>query len=252
MTSDSAPPKLKANSNRDGQDEQDKELVFLSCSSCPSLLISSSVKSFLVLFSLVLFSACQSQTGSGDGAESRGVIVVNAPASGEVRRVLVREGMAVNEGAPIVEIAVRLEGQSAPPPAQAEDPQKRAAQNIQSAQVEVEAARADVVRKEVEVQRLTPLVASGDAPQAQLDGARAEFEKAQRRLQQAQSNAQNAQSGIASARQQAQTPSAPIQTFTEQIVTARASSGGTLSAINARVGERVTAGQPLATLRANQ
>jgi multidrug resistance efflux pump len=161
--------------------------------------------------------------------------------------------MTVEEGMPIVEIAVRTEVQNAPQQPQAEDPQKRAAQTIQSANAEVEAARSDVVRKEVEVQRLTPLVASGDAPQAQLDGARAEFERAQRRLQQAQSSAQSAQSGIATARQQSQTtPGAPVQTFTEQIVTARASSAGTLSVINTRVGERVTAGQPLATLRAEQ
>jgi multidrug resistance efflux pump len=185
------------------------------------------------------------------GAESRGVIIVNAPATGEVRRVLVREGMSINEGTPIVEIAVRTETESAPQ-TPAEDPQARAARNIQSSQAEVEAARADVVRKEVEVQRLTQLVASNDAPQAQLDGARAEFERAQRRLQQAQSAAQNAQSGIATARQQSQNASIPTKTFSEQIVAARASSAGTVSVVNAQVGQRVTAGQPLATLRAEQ
>jgi multidrug resistance efflux pump len=205
----------------------------------------------LVLFIIVFSSACQSQTGSDTSEEGRGVIIVNAPATGEVRRVLVREGMSINEGTPIVEIAVRTETQSAPQ-TPAEDPQARAARNIQSAQAEVEAARADVVRKEVEVQRLTSLVASNDAPQAQLDGARAEFERAQRRLQQAQSSAQNAQSGIATARQQSQNSSIPAQTFTEQIVAARASSAGTVSVINAQVGQRVTAGQPLATLRADQ
>jgi biotin carboxyl carrier protein len=109
-----------------------------------------------------------------------------------------------------------------------------------------------VIRKEVEVQRLTQLVASNDAPQAQLDGARAEFERAQRRLQQAQSSAQSAQSGIATARQQSQKSSTTTQTFSEQIVAARASSAGTVSVVNAQVGQRVTAGQPLATLRAEQ
>jgi multidrug resistance efflux pump len=204
----------------------------------------------LAVLALVVSSACQSQTGS-DSADARGIIIVNAPAAGEIRRVLVREGMAVNEGAPIVEISVRVEGPSATP-SQTEDPQARAARTTQAAQAEIEAARADVIRKEVEVQRLTPLVASGDAPQAQLDGARAEFERAQRRLQQAQSLAESAQSGLATARQQSQNPSIPTQTFSEQIVTARASSAGTLSVINARVGDRVTAGQPLATIRAGQ
>ncbi len=204
----------------------------------------------LALLALALFSACQSQTGS-DSGDTRGLIIVNAPATGEIRRVLVREGMTINEGAPVVEIAVRVEGQSAPP-AQTEDPQARAATNIRTSQAEVEAARADVVRKEVEMQRLSSLVATGDAPQAQLDGARAEFEQAQRRLQQAQSKAESAQTGIATARQQSQNPSTPVKTFSEQIVTAQASSAGTVSVINAKVGDRVTAGQPIATLRAGQ
>ncbi|HUQ31324.1 MAG TPA: hypothetical protein VM095_04350 [Pyrinomonadaceae bacterium] len=203
------------------------------------------------LFALLFSSACRSQTTS-DEAPS-GVVIVNAPATGEVRRVMVREGMTVDEGSPIVEIAVRVEGPAAAPTPQGEDPQARAAGTRQAAQSEVEAARADVVRKEVEVQRLTPLVASNDAPQAQLDGARAEFERAQRRLQQAQSAAEKAQTGLATARAQSpQTTSRPAQTFSEQLVTARASSAGTLSVINAKVGEHVTAGQPLATLRAGQ
>lgn len=202
-----------------------------------------------ILALVIVSSACQSQTSSG--GDSRGIIIVNAPATGEVRRVFVSEGASVNEGAPIVEIAVRTETVNVPQP-QAEDPQARAARDIRSSQAEVEAARADVVRKEVEVQRLTPLVATGDAPQAQLDGAQAEFEKAQRRLQQAQSSAQTAQTGIATARQQSQNPPIPMQTFSEQLVTARASSAGTLSVINAKIGDRVTAGQPLATLRASQ
>jgi multidrug resistance efflux pump len=206
--------------------------------------------SVISILALLVTSACQSQSGT-ESPEARGVIIVNAPATGEVRRVLVREGMPVSEGTPIVEIAVQVEAPAAPTP-QAEDPQARAASASQAARAEVEAARADVVRKEVEVQRLTPLVASGDAPQAQLDGARAEFERAQRRLQQAQSSSESAQSSIATARAQSQTSQSPAQTFSEQIVTARASSAGTLSVINARVGDRVTLGQPLATLRAGQ
>jgi multidrug efflux pump subunit AcrA (membrane-fusion protein) len=205
----------------------------------------------LVLTLLAFSAACQSRTASdGGGADSNGIVIVNAPATGEIRRVLVREGIAVNEGAPIVEIAVRVEGQSAPP-AQGEDPQARAARSIQSSQAEVEAARADVVRKEVEMQRLSSLVATNDAPQAQLDGARAEFEQAQRRLQQAQSKAESAQTGLATARQQSQNASIPVRTFSEQLVIAQASSAGTVSVINAKVGDRVTAGQPLATIRAN-
>jgi multidrug efflux pump subunit AcrA (membrane-fusion protein) len=206
--------------------------------------------SVLALMALIASSACQSQTG-GNSGDARGIIIVNAPATGEVRRVFVSEGVSVNAGAPIVEISVRVEGQTAPQ-APAEDPQMRAATNIRASQAEVETARADVVRKEVEAQRLSALVATGDAPQAQLDGARAEFEQAQRRLQQAQSKAGNAQTGLATARQQSQNPPTPAQTFSEQLVTAQASSAGTVSVINTKVGDKVTSGQPLATLRASQ
>lgn len=198
---------------------------------------------------LVVFAATLAACGGGGSDEARGVIIVNAPVAGEVRRVLVREGMVVNEGTPIVEIAVRTEAQSAPQPS-AEDPVARAARNIGTAQAGIEAARAEAVRAEVEVQRLTPLVASGDASQAQLDGARAVYERAQRRLQEAQSAAQDAQSGLVAARRQPQNTAAAPVAPAEQIVAAEATSAGTVSVVSARVGDRVTAGQPLATLRA--
>ncbi|HYG11511.1 MAG TPA: biotin/lipoyl-binding protein [Pyrinomonadaceae bacterium] len=200
---------------------------------------------------LAVFAAALAACGGGGSDEARGVIIVNAPVAGEVRRVLVREGMVVNEGTPIVEIAVRTEAQSAPQPS-AEDPVARAGRNIGTAQAGIDAARAEAVRAEVEVQRLTPLVASGDASQAQLDGARAVYERAQRRLQDAQSAAQDAQSGLVAARRQPRnTVAAPVAPA-EQIVAAEATSAGTVSVVSARVGDRVTAGQPLATLRAVQ
>jgi len=73
---------------------------------------------------LAVFAAALAACGGGGSDEARGVIIVNAPVAGEVRRVLVREGMVVNEGTPIVEIAVRTEAQSAPQPS-AEDPVAR-------------------------------------------------------------------------------------------------------------------------------
>ena len=204
----------------------------------------------VALFALIASAACQS-SGGGDSAEAHGIIIVNAPAAGEVRRVLVREGMVVGEGTPIVEIAVPVEAPKAPP-APAEDPQARAGRNIEEAQAQIETARAEVVRTEVEMQRLAPLVASGEAPQGQLDGARAEYERAQQRFQRAMSAAQDAQAGLVAARQQPRKSTPAAAAPSEQIVTARASSAGTVRAINAQVGERVTAGQPLATLRADQ
>ncbi|HEX8128409.1 MAG TPA: hypothetical protein VF527_04855 [Pyrinomonadaceae bacterium] len=196
---------------------------------------------------VALLSAC-----GGGRDEARGLIIVNAPVAGEVRRVLVREGMNVSEGTPIVEIVVRTEAQSAPQ-TKTEDPVARAGRNIGAAQAGIEAARAEAVRAEVEVQRLTPLVASGDASQAQLDGARAEYERAQRRLQEAQGAAADAQSGLVAARRQPQnTTAAPAVAPAEKIVAAEATSAGTVSVVSARVGDRVAAGQPLATLRAAQ
>jgi len=205
----------------------------------------------VLLVLITTATACQS-SGQGDEGAARGVVIVNAPATGEVRRVLVREGTSVEAGAPIVEIAVRLESPAVAPTGAA-DSQARARENIGAAQTGIEKARAEAVRTEVEVQRLTPLAASGDVPQAQLDGARAEYERAQQRLQQAISGAQEAQSGLIAARQQAQNATPAQEAHpSERIVAASATSAGTVSVINARVGERVTAGQPLATLRTGQ
>ncbi|HEY0099399.1 MAG TPA: hypothetical protein VGB76_10665 [Pyrinomonadaceae bacterium] len=200
---------------------------------------------------LATCAGCQSSRSTNEAA--RGIVIVNAPAAGEVRRVLVREGMVVGAGTPVVEITVRTEAQNNAPQQQAEDPVARAGRNIGVAQANIETARAEAVRAEVEVQRLTPLVASGDAPQAQLDGARADYERAQRRLQEAQNAAQDAQSGLVAARQPPRNPAtANPPAPTEKIIVAEATSAGTVSVVNARVGDRVTAGQPLATLRAAQ
>ena len=117
-----------------------------------------------------------------------------------------------------------------------------------------EAARAEAVRHDAEVQRLTPLVTSGEASAAQLEGERALFEQAERRLQQAQEAKRNAEGGLLAARQPEQNQvSVPLASAPrEKLVSATASSAGTVSVINARVGERVKEGQPLATLRADQ
>ncbi len=207
----------------------------------------------LALVALISSSAaCQSRIGNDEGT-ARNIVIVNAPVAGEVRRILAREGMSVSEGTPIVEISVRTETQSAPSQSQAEDPQARAARSVQSSQREIEAARAEVVRHEVEVQRLTTLVASGGAPQAQLDAERAEYERAQSRLQSAQAASQNAQSGFVAARQQQQQNlNQATAKPSERIVTANASSAGTISVISAQVGAQVAAGQPLATLRTDR
>jgi multidrug resistance efflux pump len=202
----------------------------------------------VLLSALVATSACGSRESAG--ADAHGVVIVNAPAAGEVRRVLVKEGAQLKKGDAVAEIVVRAEG-PAPAPTRGEDPVAAAGRNIASAQAAIDAARAEVVRWEVEVQRLTPLVASGQASQGELDGARSNYEGAQQRLRQAQTSEQGAQAGLVAARQPART-SAPASTPAEQVVYAFATSGGTVSAVSVRPGARVTSGQPLATLRAEQ
>jgi multidrug efflux pump subunit AcrA (membrane-fusion protein) len=200
---------------------------------------------FTFLTALVACQAC-----SRSGNSSGGIIVVNSPAAGEISRVLAREGMEVSEGQPIAEIAVYSTAQSASPTA-ADGIQARAGVSVQAAQAEVEAARTEVVRHEVEVQRLTSLVSSGQAPQGNLDAERALYERAQQRLQRAKTAVQQAQSGLVAARQQSLNSSIATASPAEQIVAARASAAGTVSALNMWVGERVVAGQPLATIRAH-
>jgi multidrug efflux pump subunit AcrA (membrane-fusion protein) len=200
--------------------------------------------------------ACQSGTGtSGSSGDPRGIIIVNAPATGEVRRIVAREGMTVAEGQPIVEIAVQEEGPAATP-SPGESAEARAVRNFKAADAEIEAARAEAVRHEAEVQRLTPLVASGEASQAQLEGERALYERAQQRLQKAQDTKRSAETGLLASRQpgpqQNQGSTAGPPAPRERIVTANASSAGTVSVISARPGQKVTSGQPLATLRADQ
>ncbi|MGB7923683.1 MAG: hypothetical protein WCF57_10605 [Pyrinomonadaceae bacterium] len=226
-----------------------KSSSILSILSIPVNLFSLYVLTIIAL--AVASSGCGSQVVSDKQNAPEGIIIVNAPATGEIRRVLVSEGMSVNKDAPVVEIAVQIEAPPAPQ-TQTEDPQARAVRTIQASKAEVDAARAEVVRTEVEVQRLTPLVASGQATQAELDGARAQYERAQQRFQKAQESAQGAQSGLVAARQQSlNSANAPRPAPTEQIVAARASSAGKVTVVNAQVGQRVVAGQPLATLRAD-
>ena len=202
---------------------------------------------FLALAALLMSAACRSSEGT-DANEARGIVVVNSPASGEVRRVLVNEGMEVNEGTPVAEIAVALPATAAPSPGESAD--ARAARSFRSAQAEIDAARAEVVKREGEVLRLTPLVASGEAPQAQLDAARAEYDRAQQRLRRAQDAERQAENDLVVARQPGQQKNAaPPSAPREQIVLALAPRAGTVAVLTARAGTRVENGQPLATIR---
>jgi multidrug resistance efflux pump len=198
---------------------------------------------------LIALSACQSS--SDQAAATGGVIVVNAPAAGQVRRVLVSEGAEVNAGTPVVEIVV-LEKTAGAAPTPGETAETRAVRNTRASQADIEAARAEVVKQEAEVMRLTPLVASGEIPQAHLDGARTLFEQAQQRLQKAQDAEKQAQGELIAARQPgAQADAAQSSAPRERVVVAEASSGGTVAVISVKAGDRVTSGQVLATLRSS-
>lgn len=186
------------------------------------------MKVFVLVFVILVAGACRSSQ------KTRGIIVVNAPAGGVVRRVLASEGSVVQAGAPVVEIVVSPEGTQPV----ANNNTNTAVIAEQQAQQRTAAAQSEVERTAVEVQRVELLVSSGRAPQAQLDAARADYEHAQERLQQVKS--------------QSQTPGAPppnvSPTQAETIVVARASASGTLSVINARPGQRVASGQPIASI----
>ncbi len=210
------------------------------------------VSGFCLLL-LLLAAACQSSTSN---SETDNIVVVNAPVAGKVKRIVVAEGVHVDRGAPLVEIAVESEPVSAASP-KGPGAEARAAQSYQAADAEIEAARAEVVRHEAEVGRLTPLVNSGEASPGQLDGERALYEQAQRRLTQAQQAKRNAEGALLAARQPSQISDSRSQISNEaknampreQIVSAVAVSPGTVAVINVRVGETVKVGEPLATIR---
>jgi multidrug efflux pump subunit AcrA (membrane-fusion protein) len=207
-----------------------------------------SAAAFLFLLPVLLIAtSCRSTTENKNASEA-GIIVVNAPAAGIVKRILVAEGVHVNAGAPIIEIGVQSEG-AASGQKPAESAEGLAVRSYKAADAEIEAARTEAVRNGAEVDRLTPLVASGEASQGQLDGERALYEQAQRRLQQAQDAKKTAEGGLISARQPNQGNNAPL--LRQEIVSAVATSAGTVSVIAVRVGDRIEAGQPLATLRAD-
>jgi multidrug efflux pump subunit AcrA (membrane-fusion protein) len=209
------------------------------------------------LLALLLAAACQSNTPSNDAGN---IVVVNAPATGKVKRIVAAEGVHVERGTPLVEIAVESEPVKTASPTGV-GAEARAAQNYQAADAEIEAARAEVVRHEAEVGRLTPLVSSGEASQGQLDGERALYEQAQRRLTQAKQAKQNAEGALLAARQpnQISNPGSQVSgdksqgtnapAAREQIVSAVAVSPGKVAVISVRVGEAVKLGQPLATIR---
>lgn len=196
--------------------------------------------------SALIVSACRNTPIDGE-TSSRDSVSVTSPSAGKVSRLLVSEGVRVNAGAPMLELTADPDTASTRTPSN--DPETRAVMNVESADREVDAARSEVVRNEANVQRLTPLVAGGLASQAELDGARAQYDQSQQRLQRAQESAQSARSSLNQARQPGSNSSIPPPTVESNTTSVRAPAAGTVSIIGARVGDRVVAGQTVATIR---
>lgn len=196
----------------------------------------------VALLALAAGAACRPQEEKGEGGTPPVLVVINAPASGVVRRVLVSEGVTVAEGAGLLEIAVETPAAARTPAAD-----ERARSTYDAAQGEVTEAEREVERTAVEAARVEPLVAQGAAPQAQLDAARAEYQRAQERLQAARDQAKGERTNLIAQEGGAES-SQSSSALGERIVIARVPAGGTVKVINARAGQRVESGQPLATV----
>jgi multidrug efflux pump subunit AcrA (membrane-fusion protein) len=185
----------------------------------------------------MLMAGCHSSANKNAATD---LVVVKATRSGTVQRVLVNEGTNVNEGATLIEIAVPVES-PATNQNQAEE-QARAA--ISRTQRDISDAEAEVNRAAVEVQRVEPLVAAGTAPQAQLDAARSQYQQAQERLQRVRESAAQAETRAVAAAGS----NSPAQPPAQLVVAVSAPASGNVRVISVRAGQRVTAGQAIATV----
>jgi len=200
---------------------------------------SSKVKSLSVLlsltgFALLLATACRTSVN-----EQGRNVVVNAPADGVVRRVLVGEGAAVDKDAAIIEIAVQREH---PEATQAHDTNADQARAVRAAQTALAAAESEASRTAGDLRRIEPLVKRGLASQAELDKARAQSQDAQERLRLAREKAKDAEA------RRDQTSSTPAN---EEIIAVRVPAAGIVQSLSVRAGQMVASGQPVATLLSN-
>jgi len=188
----------------------------------------------VIALAIPLAIACRSSTVT----EKSGNIILNAPVTGVVRRVLVNEGASVEKDTAIIEIGAAKE-QPASQTANANSDQARAAR---AAQNDLTAAEAEANRASTELRRIEPLVKRGLASQAELDKARAQAQDSQERLKLAREKVNNPD---------ANRNQTPAVASTEEIVSVRVPAAGTVKAISVHAGQAVTIGQPLATLVSN-
>jgi multidrug efflux pump subunit AcrA (membrane-fusion protein) len=188
------------------------------------MVVSSSIALLAVAIAVLLVTGCHSsETPKSD-------IVVNAPASGVVRSILVGDGASIEKDAAIIEIAVTSQPTS--PQKDHSDKAAIAARN------DVVASEAEANRTRAELQRIEPLVKRGLASQAELDKARTQDQDAQARLARARDRVKAAE----------QQPNESTAVRNEEVVAVRAPAAGKVREINVLAGQQVTAGQALATL----
>jgi len=183
---------------------------------------------------LPMATACRTSVNE----QSRNV-VVNAPADGVVRRVLVGEGAAVDKDAAIIEIAVQREH---PQATQAPDTNADQARAVRAAQTDLAAAEGEASRTAGDLRRIEPLVKRGLASQAELDKARAQSQDAQERLRLAREKVKGAEAS----RDQTSSTAA-----NEEIIAVRVPAAGIVQTLSVRAGQMVATGQPVATLISN-
>ena len=171
-------------------------------------------------------------TGCHSSEPPKSDIVVNAPASGVVRSILVGDGASIEKDAAIIEIAVTSQTTS-----QQKDQSDKAAT---AARNDVAAAEVEANRTRAELQRIQPLVKRGLASQAELEKARTQDQDAQARLTRARDRVKAAD--------QERVDSTDVRN--EEIVAVRAPAAGKVHEINVLAGQQVSAGQALATLSA--
>ena len=200
-----------------------------------------------VIVAVVFGVACSSETNEINETPAK-LIVVSSPTDGVISKVLVSEGATVGKDAGIVEIEVLSEIQNTPT---TDNPTNPVATEFRNVEAQIKVAEEDVKRTSIEVERVQPLVASNSVPQAQLDAARADFQNAQKRLQdlKEKENSLRTKNIIAQSNQGKSSP--PDTTAKHKFITVRVPAAGILKVINARVGQKVRSGQPLATISQN-
>jgi multidrug resistance efflux pump len=201
----------------------------------------------LLAFCLGVASCSNEKSGlsSRTNETAANLIVLNANAGGMVRRVFVAEGVTVREGAPIIEI--ESEGAGVDAAVNESDAANEARRRAAQSRTSVRADEREIELALIEVQRVESLVAQNAAPQAQLDAARALYQAAQERLQQTPRGGQHGlpqhypQTANAASAANANSAARAIQVV-------RATQAGSVRVISVRAGQRVAAGQPVATM----